>query len=737
MARVPTVDTPNTIPSAGSPTLVSNATLSQEAAARPFNQTNKLAQNAGEAAGTMSDYALDEIKRANDLRVADAANQARQVALDAAYDKDNGYLRLRGNDALSRPEGISLADEYDKIFNDKIGAIASSLGNDAQRTAFEQQVGQIRNSFLSGVKEHTFREYVSHGTSVADGTLKLAKQETLLSWRNPERVDQAINGYINPDTGERIGGVKEAIYNKAKLTGLSANETTAAIHEEVSRIHEGVIGAALENNDAEYAAAYYQQHKDEMSGNSLVKTQSVINAQLDYTAANQAVNKVFSARASELNPNDFDRVVGVVIAMESSGRQTEANGAPVMSPKGAIGIMQLMPATAKEVAQKNNIEWDENKLHTDKEYNKRLGSLYLSEQLRNFGDLNKALAAYNAGPGAVKQAVSKAEKGGAPENWLAYLPEETRNYVEKGSNKFFSGGGSAPRASLRELTEAAVAQLGDNPRPEAVKAATDLAAKKYKIIEEERQTQSENAMFKAQQELLENGGVISQLSPETLMQVKATDIENWKKLQDFAKVVATPATTNLEAYAEAVASPDNLAKMSNSVFTQYLKENFAESDAKYISKLRADVLSGKADNSVSSVNHTALNNELGLRLSALGINDKADRAKAFMEVKQEIIDAQIQTGKKFGQQEIIEAVDKHFRAQVSLPRSSLGKLFRGVGNYSEKVADLSFSDVPAEIAARIANRLTSRGYANPTEDEILAIYKSGLVTKDVVGGTIE
>lgn len=100
-------------------------------------------------------------------------------------------------------------------------------------------------------------------------------------------------------------------------------------------------------------------------------------------------------------------------------RQESGGNEGAVSPKGAQGLLQLMPSTARDLGVDP----------TDPDQNIEGGARYLSQQIEKFGSVAKGLAAYNAGPGAVASAQRKADAAGKPGEWLSYLPAETRDYV--------------------------------------------------------------------------------------------------------------------------------------------------------------------------------------------------------------------------------------------------------------------------------------------------------------------
>jgi hypothetical protein len=137
----------------------------------------------------------------------------------------------------------------------------------------------------------------------------------------------------------------------------------------------------------------------------------------------------YNASVRALNTiGDRRMVTGIVERVESSGRPDAVSSA------GALGLMQLLPSTAREVATR--LGMPENVDVMDPAINRQLGDQYFGEMFNKYSNMALALAAYNAGPGRVDswlQSIGDPRSGDlSVSDWINRIPfKETREYVKR------------------------------------------------------------------------------------------------------------------------------------------------------------------------------------------------------------------------------------------------------------------------------------------------------------------
>lgn len=484
MPRVPTYDTLQVGQSGLPQTQLQGpqAVEMPDVAGRQALQAGQAMQNAG---GQIGRIALDIQQQANQLRVDDALNRVKEQALRLTFDPEQGYANLRGVNALERPDGKPLEQEYGETLQQTVSQIADGLGNDAQRRAFAAAAGGILTNFRGQVIKHEADEFRTYALSVSEGVQATALREVALSWNNPEAIDAAVRR------------IKAQTYQQAQLLGKSAEWQEAQARQMTSNAHKAALAAALENNDVLYADGYLKKYASQMEANDILQARGLVTKTMDLQVGENIGAQVFAGFAPRVAPGDFARLTNIVMGMESGGRRYGDDGSLLQSPKGAKGEMQVLDGTNKDPGFGVKPAQDDSP-----EERARVGRDYLAAMLKRYdGDVPKALAAYNWGPGRVDAAMK--EHG---ENWLSHAPKETREYVQRGAAEFGAGAGRPPRPTLAEMR----AELRTRPElannPQRLKHAEDRLQADYKATTAAIEQREDEAMDTAYRQLYANGG---------------------------------------------------------------------------------------------------------------------------------------------------------------------------------------------------------------------------------------
>ncbi|HDX2969155.1 transglycosylase SLT domain-containing protein [Klebsiella aerogenes] len=337
--------------------------------------------NIGDAvigAGQQALNVFGEAKQQADLALTqDATQRLYAVGSGLMDDPKEGLMTLQGKNAIGQAPG------YIQKFDNEVQSIAGSLPESA-RNVFLKQAQQQRMQFATQAERHELGQRRQYETGQQNGYLSLQAQ-------------QAIS---NPD-----------LFNQASLNARASIMAYGQAHGQSPEEIEANWVQWREQAANRASEAWYNPMYQQMMGPE---------GKIEVTDTPQEA-QLFSS----------------IIWQESGGNQFGKDGAPLVSPKGAVGAAQVMESTGPEAASLAGLPWDRDKWLNDPRYNVQLGKAYFGAQLKKY-DNNPvlAVAAYNAGPGAVDEWIKQFgdPRDGTVSNaqFAAAIPyEETRNYVAK------------------------------------------------------------------------------------------------------------------------------------------------------------------------------------------------------------------------------------------------------------------------------------------------------------------
>ena len=197
-----------------------------------------------------------------------------------------------------------------------------------------------------------------------------------------------------------LTGVRQVQARIAQLQeqfGMPGNLPGTGFSQKLEKEMQKSLGVTAPQKTSESAV---QENNQPLPAVQKMDTAKTVLADMPLADQNLSTLIEAAARKYKVDP----KLVAAVAEVESNGNQD------AVSSVGAIGVMQLMPDTAASLGVDPY----------NKQQNIEGGAKYLRQMLDTFGgDTKKAVAAYNAGPGAVK------DYGGVPPY------KETQNYVNK------------------------------------------------------------------------------------------------------------------------------------------------------------------------------------------------------------------------------------------------------------------------------------------------------------------
>lgn len=410
-------------------------------AARPVGAVQPVRNPVGEAIGDglrdLGGQAVNYARQQDALNDEFDKTQARQMLLDyqsQATPVMTTYLSSEGIDALNG--STTTREQLTKLRQDFSGKAT----NDRMRRYFDQAAAGIETGFADKIGTHSIGALKTQQVSVAKG-------------EQAQFMDTAVlNGMDEKAFRANLDAGLVAVEAEAKVHGVTGVALEVSKRNYTSATRVGVLNRLLADNRLDDAIGYAAVHRADFNATDMLEVSQALKEPLK---ARQGVSDFARARGIDAIPNApsgagdtlspptmFSH--GIVPIEGGTGKRGEF----LTSPKGAIGPAQVMPDTAPEAAKLAGLPWDEHKYKTDAAYNLALGQAYFAQQLKTFGDPRMAAAAYNAGPGGLRKAISKAEKSG--KSWRDHLPAETKAYVSKFEQRIGASAGNVPHDRIDE-----------------------------------------------------------------------------------------------------------------------------------------------------------------------------------------------------------------------------------------------------------------------------------------------
>lgn len=722
MPTVPSLDPSELVTPSQSPDVQGSSAVSAGLLDQRADQLSQAGTALGQASDAQSQIAIDTQNRINQTRVDDALNATQAAAYTLKYDPQTGYVNKTGAAAITPDAGGQMpADAALSKLNDAAHSARAEL-TPQQQILFDQRYNSFATQFHGEAIAHEGQQTRQYSLDTNNSTIKLAQDGAAQDYANPALLD------------EHVASAGNAAYKNAQVQGFQGAALVQTVKSAQSDTIMSAYQSAVAKGDFATATAIQSKYGSFLTADHAVavdKVQTTINDQVIGSAVARS-----ALAPMMLSTTAAGQAFGANIQIESAGKQMNADGTPVTSPKGAIGVAQVMPDTGPEAAAAAGVPWDPVAFRANTAYNRLLGQAYWSEQLAaNNGDMAKADAAYNGGPAALNAAVDKANAAGTPSAWLQYMSPETQVYVQKVAAARQSGTAAMPtKADL-------LAQVDADPRivtPQQKAIAYSTVDKQFDAQQEAIKQRQTQALASAQTAILQAKGDLTQVPATVLASVNPKDVPDL--LTYAGKIREGGTTTNPALYQDFVTNPQKYASMSDAQWYSLAQPNLSADDFKTLTKQRADIVNNTGSNAPGSLNLSAINDVVSQRLTSMGINpnpkmagykwdpnfnvDIGSRVAAIRQfINDGLLEAQKQAGRKFTEGEIANFVDGQFARSVTMQNKlDLGAFTIARGFRAANMLTTDTSEIPDDVYQKLQADFKASGVTEPTQGQMLGAY---------------
>lgn len=690
------------------------------------NYVGRAMEQAGAALGQASED-LIQIKNIYDTAaVKKLVNGVDEPAREMLWTGEDAFYTKRGFDAQ---EGLSAVESRFKELREQA---LGGTKNQRQRDMLTEVLDKKLGDHLVEASKHATDQFETEFEKQTFAQLVGFQQDAVRFVSDPEKY------------AEYIGAGLDELDTFAQRRGWSAERLDQEEEKFVSGIHASAITGRLTADDIDGAVGLFEKHRDDMAYTDVQAIEAKLQPAIQFRQAEDdalvALGSVPTVGPDE-SPTPgtapgLSTQLKAIESNESGGRQFSAGGKPLTSSAGAIGVMQVMPGTAPEAARLAGLAWDEKRYREDENYNRALGQAYYKDMLRRFGgDPVKAAAAYNAGPGSARKgtgvngAMARARKAGEPENWEAYLPAETRDYVAKFKRKTGAEAGdtgSAPRkwdlsAAYSTLEERAKKEAWTPERLERARQRVDERVKRDEMLEGRKDAEEWEGALGTVDSLGEGFTDVTQvpnfdrLSPDRRMQLRNMAESNRKAAAGDGPTANGDLSVSLEIMA--IESPDEFLKVDLREYRSMMTPGEFASLQKKAATIRAKpqeeaVFRGGIGGTISAFATEEMN---------LDGKKNAPRKAKVMGIMETWLRADVKPGVQPTQGQYLEAL-RFATGSVKKPQGGLkGAIFGGVKETPR--TELPVFNVPPDVIQAIQRAYRAETGRLPTDQQIVEIYE--------------